>query len=167
MLTWISFDKTEGKSVGIPIPRFIFIPSLTYWAALLIIFNFNFDNLSFSAASYGEIALTYYWFFFAFEAGSYLPIYLAFLSVVNFYIFFSDHLQLGSLLNILFTYTAGTCTCYGSIWSTIYYTYAITSFAAVAISALKLFAALLKYKLPNLSAFYALIKATSPKIDYY
>ena len=34
----ISFDKTEGKRVGIPIPKLTFIPFLTYFEALLIIF---------------------------------------------------------------------------------------------------------------------------------
>jgi len=43
----------------------------------------------------------------------------------------------------------------------------MTFLAAVAISALKFLAVLLKYKFPNVSAFWALIKAKSPKIVSY
>jgi hypothetical protein len=35
--------KTEGNKVGIPMPKLTFIPFLTYWAALFIIFNLFFS----------------------------------------------------------------------------------------------------------------------------
>jgi hypothetical protein len=43
----------------------------------------------------------------------------------------------------------------------------MTHLAAVAISALKFLAVLLKYKFPKVSAFWAFTKAKSPKIVYY
>ncbi len=42
----------------------------------------------------------------------------------------------------------------------------MTQFAAVHISALKFLEVLLNTKLPDLSAFFALIRAKSPFIDY-
>lgn len=42
----------------------------------------------------------------------------------------------------------------------------MTQFAAVHISALKFLEVLLNIKLPDLSAFFALIRAKSPFIDY-
>lgn len=125
-------------------PKLIFIPFLTYLAALVIIF------ILFLSAS---VIYTFCYFFIT----------------VLFYIFFYDQTQFGSLLNILFTWTAGTWTYYGAIYpgSTIYSTSAMTQVAAVAISALKLLAVLLKNKFPIVSAFWALTNAKSPKIDYY
>jgi len=75
--------------------------------------------------------------------------------MVLFSILFSDQGQFGFDLKILSTYTAAMWTSSGSICpgSTIYYTSTITFLAAVAMSALKFLAVLLKYKLPNVSAF--------------
>lgn len=133
--------KTSGNNVGIPIPKLIFIPFLTYFAALLIILSL------------------FYW------AGS-ISTWACYWVMVLFSILFSDQGQFGFDLKILSTYTAAMWTSSGSICpgSTIYYTSTITFLADVAMSALKFLAVLLKYKLPNVSAFWALIKAKSPKI---
>ena len=92
-----SGGKTEGKSIGIPIPKFTFIPFFTYLAALFIIFN-----LLFSPADLVPLESDF------------------FLLTTSFYIFFYDHLHAGSNLYILSTKTAGTCTSFGSIYP--YYT---------------------------------------------
>jgi hypothetical protein len=83
----ICLGNTDGRRVGIPIPKLIFIPFWTYFAALLIIFIL---------ISSSEILLEE-------------------LLVVSFSIFFSEKGSLGSLLKILSTKTAGTCTSYGLI----------------------------------------------------
>ena len=121
-LIWTPYASTEGNRVGMPIPKFIFIPFPTYFDARRIIFNL------------------FYWagsiFFSPYDSSW----------TVNFYILFYDHGLLGSAKNTLSTKTAATWTSLGSICpgSTISSTYAMTHFAEVAISALKFLAVWLK-----------------------
>ena len=119
------------------------MPLFTYLTALFIIFNLF-------IWAYDGYSTFYPW------------------SSVSFSILFFDHWQFGSDLNILSTNTAGTCISSGSIYPgyTISSTSAMTHLAAVAISALKFLAVLLKYRLPRVSAFKALTNAYYPNIVY-
>lgn len=141
----------------------MFIPFLTYFAALFAIFNLIW---SFSVPEiFPSLKMT-----FPLRRSLYLISFFTseWSLTVNFSINFSEKGHETSALKIRSTYTPGVWTHSGSMtpFSTISSTSAITNLAAVAISALKFRYVFSNCRFPILSALFAFTNAKSAKMDY-